>query len=82
MGRWSGGSKYVLTVPNLAAAKGGTTTGCFALLDYEAEGLGKPLLVVVTGLSKPVRTLLARSSYAHIRELGDEYRARNPRSIA
>ncbi|MFJ9121278.1 hypothetical protein ACIRJO_37845 [Streptomyces sp. NPDC102394] len=52
----------------------------FCLLDYEAEGREKPLLVVVTGLDKPFRTVLSGSDYRSVRELGEEYRKRNPRS--
>ncbi|MFI0900798.1 hypothetical protein [Streptomyces sp. NPDC020983] len=53
----------------------------FCLLDYEAEGYEKPLLVVVTGLDKPFRTVLADSDYKAVRDLGQEYVERNPRSI-
>jgi hypothetical protein len=51
-------------------------------LDYEAEDATKPLLVVITGLDKPCRTELSDSDYAGVRQLGDEYLSRNPRSIA
>jgi hypothetical protein len=54
----------------------------FCLLDYQAEGRGKPLLVVVTGLDKPFRTVLSDGDYRAVRDLGREYIARNPRSIA
>lgn len=53
----------------------------FCLLDYEAEGREKPLLVVVTGLDKPFRTVLSEADYKQVRELGEEYRTRNPRSV-
>ena len=51
----------------------------FCRLDYDAEGEDKPLLVVITGLSKPFRTTLSDGDYREIRALGDEYFARNPR---
>jgi hypothetical protein len=54
----------------------------YCQLDYDAEGVDKPLLVVVTGLSKPVRTTLSSRDYARVRDLGVEYRARSPRSLA
>jgi len=54
----------------------------FCRLDYEAQGLYKPLLVVVCGLSKPFRTQLSATDYGHVRELGREYLRRNPRSLA
>jgi len=51
----------------------------FCLLDYEAEGRDKPLLVVIDGRSKAFRTTLSDEDYAQVRALGTEYRARNPR---
>uniref|UniRef100_UPI003F49A0EC hypothetical protein n=1 Tax=Streptomyces chartreusis TaxID=1969 RepID=UPI003F49A0EC len=52
----------------------------FCLLDYEAEGATKPLLVVIAGLDKPFRTVLSDSDYQSVRKLGEEYLGRNPRS--
>ncbi|MEV5412536.1 hypothetical protein AB0K60_27340 [Thermopolyspora sp. NPDC052614] len=54
----------------------------YCLLDYEAKDSDKPLLVVITGLDKPFRTTLSLTDYAAVRKLGEEYLARNPRSIA
>ncbi len=54
----------------------------FCLLDYEAQGVDRPLLVVVDGRSKPFRTVLDERDYRAVRALGDEYRARQPRSIS
>lgn len=54
----------------------------FCRLDYDAVNRDKPLLVVITGRDKPFRTELSASDYAAVRALGDEYLARNPRSIA
>lgn len=53
----------------------------FCLLDYEAKGQDKPLLVVVDGRDKPFRTTLSDGDYASVRAMGDEYRSRNPRSV-
>lgn len=53
----------------------------FCLLDYEAMGREKPLLVVIDGRDKPFRTVLPNKDYAEVRALGEEYRKRNPRSI-
>lgn len=53
----------------------------FCLLDYEAEGRKKPLLVVVDGRDKPFRTALSELDYAAVRAMGEEYLQRNPRSI-
>lgn len=54
----------------------------FCLLDYDAKGRDKPLLVVVTGMDKPFRTTFSSADYAAVKALGDEYRKRNPRSVA
>lgn len=54
----------------------------YCLLDYEAKGLDRPLLVVVDGRVKAFRTELSATDYAEVRALGDEYRRRNPRSLA
>ena len=53
----------------------------FCLLDYVAKGMEKPLLVVIDGRDKPFRTELSATDYAAVRKLGDEYLARNPRSL-
>ena len=53
----------------------------FCLLDYEAKEREKPLLVVVDGRDKPFRTTISEADYTAVRELGREYRARNPRSL-
>lgn len=54
----------------------------YCLLDYEAQGQDKPLLVVIDGRDKPFRTELTDSDYVAVRALGDEYWKRNPRSLA
>lgn len=54
----------------------------FCRLDYDAAGADKPLLVVITGLEKPVRTVLSSADYAAVRILGEEYFSRDPRSLA
>jgi hypothetical protein len=53
----------------------------FCLLDYEAAGHSKPLLVVIDGRDKPFRTELSEADYAAVRALGEEYWKRNPRSL-
>ena len=53
----------------------------FCLLDYEADGHDKPLLVVVDGRRRAFRTTLGDEDYAQVRALGKEYRARNPRTV-
>lgn len=52
----------------------------FCLLDYEAQGQSKPLLVVVDGRDKPFGTTLTAADYAAVRLLGDEYLELKPRS--
>lgn len=53
----------------------------FCLLDYEADGRDKPLLVVMTGLDKPFRTQFSAADYQQVGALGEEYPKRNPRSV-
>ena len=53
----------------------------FCLLDYEANGQKKRLLVVVDGRDKPFRTTLNHADYASVCSMGEEYLSRNPRSI-
>lgn len=54
----------------------------FCLLDYDAAGKTTPLLTVIDGTAKPYRTTSSDARYTDVRELGDEYRGRNPRSLA
>ena len=56
----------------------------FCLLDRNgsASGLGGPSLVVLTGKDKPFRTVLTARDYADVKRLGQEFEARNPRSVA
>lgn len=54
----------------------------FCFLDRDKPGLSKPSVVVLGGLSKPVGTAFTAAEYRSIRELGDEYRGRLPRSVA
>jgi hypothetical protein len=67
--------------PKPGGGKGRHHYRLYCLLDYEADDVEKPLLVVVTGLDKPFRTTLSGRDYAAVRSLGCEYRARNPRSV-
>jgi hypothetical protein len=53
----------------------------FCILEREAEGLPGPSLVIITGLDKPNETAFSKADYRRVRELGEEYRARSPRSI-
>lgn len=53
----------------------------FCLLDSQAQGLG-PLLVVIAGADKPFRTTFGEDVYRVVRNLGDEYKGRQPRSLA
>lgn len=53
----------------------------FCLLDYEGIGNSRPLLVVIDGRSKQFMATLPESDYIDIRSLGEEYLARNPRSL-
>lgn len=54
----------------------------FCLIDTEAIGQSRPLLVVVHGGTKAYGTVFKKRFYDQLTELGDEYHSRNPRSIA
>jgi hypothetical protein len=55
----------------------------FCLLERDAEGLGlkSPSIIAIDGMSKPSGTAFSEADYAAVRRLGDEYRARKPRSV-
>jgi len=53
----------------------------FCLLERDAPGLGGPSIVAISGLAKAHQTAFTKHDYAAIRRLGDEYRARSPRSV-
>jgi Txe/YoeB family toxin of Txe-Axe toxin-antitoxin module len=55
---------------------------CLLERDGMSLGLGGPSLVLITGKAKAFRTVLSVNEYAEVRILGEEYRARNPRSLA
>jgi hypothetical protein len=63
-------------------ARAVTTTGCSAAWTTTPRTSPKPLLVVICGLDKPFRTELSGADYRHVRDLGEEYLRRNPRSLA
>ena len=54
----------------------------FCESDDSAEGVAKPLLVVINGRDKPLRAELAVRGHRAVRKLGQEYLGRNPRSLA
>ena len=55
----------------------------FCVLEREGArlGLGGPSLVVLTGMDKPFRSTFTERDYARVRQLGDEYQSRDPRSV-
>ncbi len=48
----------------------------FCLLERDAPGLDGPSVVAIAGLAKPNETAFSKKG-----KLGDEYRARSPRSV-
>lgn len=54
----------------------------FCILDYAAQGKTTPLLVIIDGAAKRYQTTLTTSRYSEVRSLGEEFRKRNPRSLA
>jgi len=55
----------------------------FCLLEREGStlGLGGPTLVLICGKEKAFRTTLSDRDYAEVRELGQEFHKRSPRSV-
>ena len=41
----------------------------FCLLDYDAPNTNTPLLLIITGMSKPLRTKFTESDYRKVRDL-------------
>lgn len=54
---------------------------CFLEREGARLGLGGPSLVVISGMEKPFRTTFTERDYEGVRQLGDEYRSREPRSV-
>jgi hypothetical protein len=54
---------------------------CVLERDGARLGLGGPSIVVITGMEKPFRTTFTERDYARVRQLGDEYLSRVPRSV-
>jgi len=88
--QFSGGGKWKAMRDDMAGYHEVTVNGpkrhhyrLFCLLEKEGQelGLGGPAIVVVTGLDKPFKTTISAGDYAKVRALGDEYRARKPRSV-
>jgi hypothetical protein len=53
----------------------------FCFLEQPRPGLSHPTVIVLGGMSKRRDAAFTASDYASIRRLGDEYRARTPRSV-
>ena len=55
----------------------------FCILERSMEGLGfdNHSVVALDGMSKPNETAFSEADYAAVRRLGDEFRARKPRSV-
>jgi hypothetical protein len=81
-GAMSGWFEVRIDGPKPGGGKGRHHYRLYCLLDYEAKEVDRPLLVVVTGLDKAFRSTLAERDYAAVWALGEEYRSRNPRSLA
>jgi hypothetical protein len=53
----------------------------FCFLERDVEGLPGPSIVVITGMRKKNLTAFSDADYAKVRALGNEYKARVPRSV-
>jgi len=45
------------------------------------KGCPNPVLAIIDGINKPVRTKVPDADYARIKRLGEDYRASNPRKV-
>ena len=54
---------------------------CLLERDGASVGLRGPSIVIITGMTKPFRTVLRNEDYAAVRRLGEEFRGRRPRSV-
>jgi len=73
---WRGGSNSASTDP------AGTTTGSSACSTTTPKVSTGPCSSSSMVGTNPFRTTLAYADYAAVRRLGEEYRGRNPRSLA
>jgi hypothetical protein len=53
----------------------------FCLLEREAAGLRGPSIILIEGMSKENETAFSKADYDRVRDLGNKYRARTPRSV-
>lgn len=53
----------------------------FCILDYEANEVGKPLMIMVDGRRKRKGTTIPESEYLKIKKLGTEYFSNSPRRL-
>jgi len=55
----------------------------FCVLEHDGEhlGLGGPSIVVITGMEKAFQTTFSERDYERVRQLGEEYQSRFPRSV-
>ncbi len=60
---------------------GGWLYRLFCFLERDVEGLPGPSIVVITGSRKKNLTAFRPADYARVRALGNEYKARVPRSV-
>lgn len=55
---------------------------CVLERDGASVGLGGPSVVLITGMAKSFRSTFSNEDYARVRQLGEEYFRRKPRSVA
>jgi len=53
----------------------------FCLLDHGGPGLGRPAIVALTGLRKPIGTAFTSREYAAVSSMGEAYGSSSPRRI-
>lgn len=84
---WSGGGTWEAMHDDMAGYyEARTELGewlyrLFCLLEREEEGLSNPSIIVIDGLKKKKRTRIRPQDYGRVRQLGEEYKKRRPRSV-
>ncbi len=84
---WSGGGTWEAMRDDMAGYyEARTELGewlyrLFCMLEREGEGLANPSIIVIDGLKKKKRTKIRPQDYDRVRQLGEEYKKRRPRSV-
>jgi hypothetical protein len=71
---------YEVRVDGRATGATTASSASSSVTEHDLASCG-PSVIVITGMEKPFRTKLSERDYARVRQLGEEYRSRVPRSV-